>query len=273
MTKIKIALIQLNTGENVEKNLEDFRHFSYEASRRDVDLIVTPEVVNCITSDHKQRIKSSSTEQVERFLSVAKKISRESQTYFLIGSLARREINSEKCENRSYLINRIGNIVAHYDKIHMFDVKLSESERYKESDFYRPGGEKKMYPCDFGKLGMTICYDLRFPKLFSDLALSGAEIITVPSAFTQNTGTRHWEVLLRARAIETGAFIVAPAQTGEHGSTGRKSYGHSMIVSPDGEILLQLKKLTGVGVTEIDLKECGEARRNIPNLINQIHYK
>jgi predicted amidohydrolase len=181
---------------------------------------------------------------------------------------------NNKITNRSFLIGPNGKTLYKYDKIHMFDVNLPNGESYKESDTYSPGSKAvlaKVKLRKIVKIGMTICYDLRFPKLFQDLAINGAEIITVPSAFSKNTGKLHWHTLLRARAIETGCFIIAPAQTGTH-SHGRKTYGHSLIISPWGQIIADAKKDTNLINAKINLDIVKEARLAIPNLNAQRKY-
>jgi predicted amidohydrolase len=175
------------------------------------------------------------------------------------------KLEGERLANRSFLIDPAGQIKARYDKIHMFDVDLAGGESYRESATYRPGDRAVLANLPWGTLGMTICYDMRFPQLYRTLAQAGAMFITVPSAFTRPTGQAHWHVLLRARAIETGCFIIAPAQCGEH-AEGRKTYGHSLIVSPWGEVLADGGEQVGISLVEIDATKVREARGMVPAL-------
>ena len=270
---VKLCLIQLNTGQCKQTNLSLFEHYLEESVQTGADLILSPEVTNLITGDHQQRLRQAATNQEDEFIALAKRTAKQNGISILLGSLVFKLKNAKKCYNRSFLINSSGQVVDYYDKIHMFDVALDETEIYKESDFYQPGSKLKVIDTGFCKLGMTICYDVRFPHMFTKLALGGANIIAVPSAFTAKTGMKHWEVLLRARAIETGAFIVAPAQTGKHGALDRTSHGHSMVVAPDGTILLNLGAKPGIGCVDINLEESVMFRSRIPNLKNIVSIK
>ena len=181
-----------------------------------------------------------------------------------IGSLAIK-LDDTRVANRSYLIDPQGGIAAQYDKLHLFDVDLAGGESYRESHHARPGGKAVLVDLPFGRLGLSICYDLRFPQLYRALATAGAEFIAVPAAFTRQTGEAHWRVLVRARAIETGAFVLAAAQGGLH-ENGRSTYGHSIIVSPWGEVLAEMGEDSGVIFADIDLEQSAEARARIPSL-------
>ncbi len=188
----------------------------------------------------------------------------------VVGSIAV-QTSSGKVGNRSYVINDYGEIVARYDKLHMFDIQLSESEYYRESDTIEPGKKAILVDTPFGKLGLTICYDLRFPQLYRDLAQAGAEILLTPAAFTKKTGEAHWHVLNRARAIENGAFVVAPRAIGAVDGGG-ESYGHSLIISPWGEVLADGGTLPGIVQATIDLEEVAAARARIPSLTHNRPY-
>ena len=182
------------------------------------------------------------------------------------GSLAVRTGDPDgRLANRSFLIDPDGGIAARYDKIHMFDVEVSERETWRESQGFRPGTRAVVAQTPFAVLGLAICYDLRFPHLFRTLAQAGAQVLLVPAAFTRPTGEAHWEVLLRARAIETGCFVLAAAQTGEHAS-GRLTHGHSLAVAPWGEVLADAGREPGVTLVDLDLAQVDEARRRIPAL-------
>ncbi len=188
-----------------------------------------------------------------------------------MGSLAIR-LEAERLANRSYLIDPHGRVAASYDKIHMFDVQLSEREGYRESSTFRPGARAVVAETPLGPIGLTVCYDLRFPYLYRALAHAGAKILTIPSAFTRVTGEAHWHVLLRARAIEAGAYVIAPAQCGAHAG-GRRTYGHSLIVAPWGEVLADGGAEPGFVIAEIDLAAVAEARRRVPSLDHDRAYE
>jgi predicted amidohydrolase len=203
-------------------------------------------------------------EEHEPALAAFRGLARETGAWLLVGSLAIR-LGPETLANRSFLLDDAGRIVARYDKIHMFDVDLPGGESYRESALYRPGARAVVADTPWGRLGMTVCYDLRFPYLYRTLAHAGAVMLTIPAAFTKFTGQAHWHVLLRARAIETGCFVVAPAQCGSF-SGGRESYGHSLIVAPWGEVLADGGEAPGFVVAELDLDRVARARRMVPSL-------
>ena len=267
--KYLTSLIQLNTKDHVENNLHEYLSLLKESISNGSKFILSPEVTNCITTDHNKRLKIAKTLNSDIFITETKKICKDNGVWVLIGSLVMQGTQNNKCLNTSVLINPEGEIEATYDKIHMFDVSLSKKQTFKESDFYQNGEVAKLVKTSIGNIGLTICYDVRFPELYNKLALKGANILTVPSAFTKFTGKLHWETLLRARAIETGCYVLAPAQTGKHGKAGgRESFGHSMIISPWGEVLSSLKYDTGICTAEIDLSICDDFRRKIPSLAN-----
>jgi len=236
-----------------------------ERARRDgADLICTPENVAMIEPNRTLRLQKAAPEKSHPALAAFRDVAARTGAWVLIGSLAIR-LENDRLANRSYLIDGAGNVVAWYDKIHMFDVDLPGGESYRESASFRPGDRAVVAATPWGPVGLTICYDLRFPHLYRALAQAGAMYITVPSAFTRPTGRAHWHVLLRARAIETGCFIFAPAQCGEH-AEGRKTYGHSLIVAPWGEILADGGEDVGVIAADIDPAKVHEARRMVPSL-------
>lgn len=272
MGKLRVGLVQLNTNQNINANYAVYEQYLREAIAGGAQFILTPEVTNLITNNHNQRLLFAAEDENDRFIVLARELAKAHKVHILIGSLVFKSSSDKRCKNRSFLINDKGEISKYYDKIHMFDVNLSERESYKESDFYAPGANLALSKEVFGTVGMTICYDIRFPNLYTDLALHGANIITVPSAFTSLTGEKHWEVLLRSRAIETGAFIVAPAQVGKHGALQRESYGNSIVVAPGGEVRLNLGRHSGIGIVEIDLSESSQYRSKIPNLRKQVSY-
>jgi predicted amidohydrolase len=273
---MKLALVQICSGDNPAKNLEKACAFILEAARAGAELIVTPEVTNCVSlsRDHQRQVLQ--TEAQDLTLAQLRKLAEQERIRLLIGSLALKNSGpDDRFSNRCFLIDPQGQIQARYDKIHMFDVTLSSSESYKESDGYKPGDRAVLSQTPFGALGMTICYDLRFPQLYRDLAQKGAQLISVPAAFSCTTGPAHWEILLRARAIETGCFLLAAAQSGTHATSqgaARRTYGHSMVISPWGEVLLNLKSALGFGLIDLNLADVDTARNRVPSLRADTQY-
>lgn len=269
---ISVSCLQYTSTTNELHTLEMIKPLINKAIDLGSDIIALPECATALQGDPSNTIKLAKTQSENISLKVLKEIAKTNSVHILIGSLPIKTNN--KITNRSFLIGPNGKTLYKYDKIHMFDVNLPNGESYKESDTYSPGSKAvlaKVKLQKIVKIGMTICYDLRFPKLFQDLAINGAEIITVPSAFSKNTGKLHWHTLLRARAIETGCFIIAPAQTGTH-CKGRKTYGHSLIISPWGKIIADAKKETNLINAKINLDIVKEARLAIPNLNAQRKY-
>ena len=259
----------MNSTNNLDKNLNEYLSKLNEAVSFGSKFILSPEVTNFITTNHEQRLKIAKTDETDIFINETKSFCLKNSVWVLIGSLVMQGHNTNKCVNSSILIDPKGDIKCKYDKIHMFDINLSENQKFTESEFYQKGDTAKLVKTEIGNIGLTVCYDVRFPNLYQQLAAKGAHIITVPSAFTKFTGNLHWEILLRSRAIETGCFILAPAQTGVHGQEGsRESFGHSMIVSPWGEVLNSLGSENGLCTAEIDLSICKDFRSKIPNLQN-----
>lgn len=238
------------------------------------DILFLPEVTNCISYDLKHLSRVIDSYEANPFIVAVAEKAGELGIWVSLGSIV---IKSNEADgyykNRSLLINSQGGIVAFYDKIHMFDVALSETENYKESKIYKPGKRAVLVETPWAAVGLTICYDLRFAGLYRALATAGAHVLTAPSAFTLSTGNAHWRSLIRARAIETGCFLIASAQTGHHHGSGRKTYGHSLIVNPWGEVLLDAGKLQGLYFANLDLSEVAEARRRIPSLNNSSQFK
>ena len=269
---ISVSCLQYTSTTNELHTLEMIKPLINKAIDLGSDIIALPECATAIQGDPLNTIKLAKTQSENISLKILKEIAKTNSVHILIGSLPIKTNN--KITNRSFLIGPNGKTLYKYYKIHMFDVNLPNGESYKESDTYSPGSKAvlaKVKLQKIVKIGMTICYDLRFPKLFQDLAINGAEIITVPSAFSKNTGKLHWHTLLRARAIETGCFIIAPAQTGTH-CKGRKTYGHSLIISPWGKIIADAKKETNLINAKINLDIVKEARLAIPNLNAQRKY-
>ena len=269
---MKVALLQLSVSDDPVVNLPGTRRMLAEAAANGAGLVLTPEVTNCLSSDRAHQNAVLRHEEEDRTLAALCSDAARHRVWLLIGSLALKTGDEDgRFANRSFLIAPDGTVSARYDKINMFDVDVSETEKYRESSGYRPGDRAVLAATPFGIVGLTICYDLRFPQLYRRLAQSGAQILTVPAAFNDTTGKAHWEVLLRARAIENGAYVLAPAQTGTHAAhegRPRHTWGHSMVVGPWGEIVADGGTEPGITYAEIDLAAVDRARRRIPSLMH-----
>lgn len=263
---MRAALVQLCSGDDPVANLDTTMAFVEEAARSDASLILTPEVTNCVSTSRKHQESVLRQEDEDETLSALQGTARTHGVWISIGSLAIKTDDPDgRFANRSFLIDPTGTIRARYDKIHMFDVDVSDTESYRESAGYRPGEKAVVVATDQAKIGLTVCYDVRFAYLYRALAQAGAQIITVPSAFSTGTGPGHWEVLLRARAIETGAFILAAAQTGQN-TDKRSTYGHSLAVAPWGEVIVDAGTEPGVTLVDLDLATVEKSRQRIPAL-------
>lgn len=273
---MRVALIQMTSSDDPQENLRWVEAMVRQAHSDGAELILTPEATNCISLSRAHQTQVLSHESDDPTLGRLRDVAAELGVSLSIGSLALKTADADgRFANRSFLIGPDGGIVARYDKIHMFDVTLSDDEIYEESRGYRPGNQAVVAPVGGARIGMTICYDLRFAHLFRDLAKAGAQIITVPAAFAPGTGRAHWEVLLRARAIECGAFILAAAQTGTHPSqtgTPRKTYGHSLVIAPWGEVLADGGTAPGAIIVDLDLAQVAQARQRVPSLIHDRSY-
>jgi len=267
---MRAALLQLNSSDDPAANLETVRGLLLEAARQGAEIALTPEVTNCVSSSRKRQQAVLSAEAEDPTLAGLREEARALGLWLVIGSLALKTDDPDgRFANRSFLIGPDGGIVARYDKLHMFDVEVTETETYRESAGFRPGEEAVLVETPWGGLGLSVCYDIRFPYLYRALARAGAEMLTIPAAFSPVTGEAHWEVLLRARAIETGAWVLAPAQTGSHRAAEgkpRRTYGHSMAVAPWGEVVLDAGTEPGVYVVDVDMGRVAEARRRVPSL-------
>jgi len=266
-----VACVQFTAGPDPEPNIAAVADLIRRARDAGAVLITTPEASNFIESGQKRREKAR-READDPFLAAMRALARETGAWILVGSLvidpAGEPGGAEgetRLANRSFLIDAAGGIVASYDKVHLFDIDLPNGESIRESHAYRPGRRAVIAETPWGRLGMTVCYDVRFPQLYRQLAQQGADFLSVPSVFTVPTGRAHWEVLLRARAIENGAFVFAPAQTGEH-TGGRRSYGHSLIVDPWGEILAEGGEGVGIVTATIDPERVAKVRAGLPSL-------
>ena len=267
---MKTALVQLNSSDDPVANLARTIDLIAQAAGQGAGFVLTPEVTNCVSTSRTRQMDVLSPEGEDQTLAALQAQAKDLGIWLLIGSLGLKTSDPDgRFANRSMLIDPNGEVQARYDKIHMFDVQVNAEETYRESDGYRPGGRAVVAQTPFARIGMTICYDIRFPHLYQALALAGAEILTVPAAFSHVTGAAHWETLLRARAIETGCYVMAPAQTGEHKAVrgqSRKTHGHSMVVDPWGKVLLDAGTAPGVYLVDFDPAKVAKTRDRVPSL-------
>lgn len=267
---MRTALIQLTVTDDPAANLAETLAFVRQARAAGAEFVLTPECTNGLWSNRAVQKAVLRLEADDPTLAALREAAATLGIWLLIGSLALLTGDADgRFANRSFLIGPDGRIAAKYDKIHMFDVNLSETEVYRESAGFRPGASAVVAVTPFARVGMTVCYDLRFPQLYRRLARAGAHILTVPSAFNHLTGAAHWETLLRARAIECGAYVLAPAQTGFHAETngkGRRTHGHSLAIAPWGEVLADAGTDPGVTYVDLDLSRVADARRRVPSL-------
>ena len=261
---VRVGLVQMCTGRSVEKNLQDASALVRDAARQGATYIQTPEVTTLMEMDRERLFATIRPQAADPSIPRFADLAHELGIWLHIGSMPIL-LGGGKIANRSLLFSPEGSIAASFDKIHMFDVELPGGESYRESKNYQPGNAGVVADLPWGRLGLTVCYDLRFPHLYRALAKAGAEALAIPSAFTRKTGEAHWHVLLRARAIENGCFVLAAAQAGRHES-GRETYGHSLIVNPWGEIVAEAGVDPGVIVADIALGEVVAARQRIPSL-------
>lgn len=269
---MKAGLVQLSSTDKPAENLPVTLEFIREAAGAGADLIVTPECTNIVSSDRAYQREVLRFEHEDITLAAIQAEAERLGIYIVIGSLCLKTRDDDgRFANRSFLINRKGKIAARYDKIHMFNMEVSETERYSESESYRPGREAVLGPTRFGQIGMTVCYDLRFPHLYRRLAQGGAQVLSIPAAFNDTTGRAHWEVLVRARAIENTCFVLAPAQCGEHASHGgrpRRTWGHSFAVDPWGKILVDGGTEPGAHVVDLDIGQVEATRVRLRSLFH-----
>ena len=258
------GLVQMRSGPSPQTNLDAAVRLIREARERGAQYVLTPEMTNILEVKRERLFAAIAPEESDATLAALRELARRLRIVLHVGSLAIK-LSAEKAANRSFLIDESGEIVARYDKIHMFDVDLASGESYRESRNYRPGEVAVTADLPWGRLGLTICYDLRFPALYRALAEAGSSFLAIPSAFTKQTGQAHWHVLNRARAIENGAFVFAAAQGGLH-ENGRETFGHSLIVDPWGGIIAQADAEPGVVLASIDPGEVTAARAKIPSL-------
>lgn len=267
---MRAGLVQLNVGDDPAVNLPVAVDLVRRAAAGGAGFVLTPECTNALSGNRAHQRSVLRHEADDPTLATLRDEAARAGIWLLIGSLGLLTHDADgRFANRSFLIGPGGDIAARYDKIHMFDVNVSETEVYRESAGYRPGATAVLADAGFARIGMTVCYDLRFPHLYRRLAQGGAQILTVPAAFNHITGAAHWEVLLRARAIETGCFVLAPAQTGYHAETGgkgRRTHGHSLAIAPWGEVLADGGTEPGITLVDLDLTEVEAARARVPSL-------
>lgn len=261
---LRAGLIQMRSGRNPAANLDAATKLIGEAKKAGAGYVLTPEMTNVMETSRERLFATLVPEDNDICLAAFRELARKLSIHIHVGSLAIK-VSNDKAANRSFLIDPRGEIAARYDKIHMFDVDLANGESYRESRNYRPGEMAVLTDLPWGRLGLTICYDLRFPALYRALAEAGASILAIPSAFTRQTGEAHWHVLMRARAIENGCFVLAAAQGGMH-ENGRETFGHSLVVDPWGKIIAEGGTEPGVVLAEIDPAAVAAARARIPSL-------
>jgi predicted amidohydrolase len=264
VTTLKVGVVQVNAGTEIAANLAQASALVRQARAQGAELIALPENVSMMVQGRAKVLARAKPEAEHPGVPHFQALARETGAWLVTGTLAIL-LDDGRVANRLFVVDPAGRVQARYDKIHMFDVNLAGGESYRESATYKPGEAAVVVDTPWARLGLSICYDVRFAYLYRALAKAGAGILFVPSAFTVPTGRAHWHVLLRARAIETGCFVVAPAQVGTH-DEGRKTFGHALIVSPWGEILGDAGEEPGVLVAELDLAKIAEARGMVPSL-------
>ncbi len=266
------ACIQMNSGNDPAKNIARASEIIRAAAAEGAQFVLTPECVGLMAGSRAELFALACTEGESRALAAFTGLAKELSIWLLLGSLAIRPEGEAKVRNRSFLINPEGNIAARYDKIHLYDAVIPNAPRYQESESYCSGGKMVLSDLPGFRLGMTVCYDVRFPHLYRALAKGGAQAIAVPAAFVRYTGQAHWEVLLRARAIENGCYILAPAQTGDHPG-GRHTFGHAMIIDPWGEILADAGTQEGFCIAGVNAARVAEIRARIPSLTHDREFE
>jgi predicted amidohydrolase len=261
---VRAACVQMTSGIEIAGNIEQSTALIRAAHADGAQIVGLPEVANLCQRRRKLALEAAQYEENEPALKAWRELAHELDIWLLAGSMVVK-VAEDKLVNRAYMIAPDGSVAAKYDKIHMFDVDLPNGERYRESDLFEPGDRAVLVDSPWGGIGITICYDVRFPHLYRALAKAGANMIWTSAAFTRTSGKAHWHVMQRARAIETGCWILAPAQCGDH-EDGRSTYGHAVIVSPWGEVVADAGEEPGYIVADLDLGRVAEARRSIPTL-------
>nr|WP_306467275.1 carbon-nitrogen hydrolase family protein [Limimaricola sp. G21655-S1] len=269
--------MQFTASDEPAQNVQALRGMVREAVAQGAELVCTPEVSNCVSASRARQLAVLRHEAEDPMLAALRDEAARAGIWLSLGSIAVKTGDADgRFANRSLLIGPDGGIHARYDKIHMFDVEVSETETYRESAGYRPGDRAVLAETPLGRIGLTICYDVRFPHLYRALAQAGAEILLVPSAFSLVTGAAHWETLLRARAIETGCHVLAAAQSGRHAATegrARETWGHSLAVDPWGAVIADAGTAAGISIVDLDMAEVAQARRRVPSLAHDRPYE
>ena len=270
MTEFRVACVQNTAGRDIEDNVKWVVSAIDEAAQGGASFIALPETVGLIEPVNARIPAATYGEDADPGLAALRERAQRHRVMILVGSQLIREAG--QIFNRSFLLDRDGEVCARYDKLHMFDIELANGEVYRESDAITPGNRAVLADTALGRIGLSVCYDLRFSALYRALAHAGAEIITIPAAFTQTTGQAHWHVLVRARAIETGCYVIAPNQCGHH-CDQRRSYGHSLIVDPWGKVLADGGTEPGLIFADVDMAQVSRARQRIPNLQNEREFR
>lgn len=274
---MRAALLQITSSDSPAENLEMLRVMIAEAAKGGAGFVLTPEVSNCVSLSRGHQNEVLCHEEDDSTLKALREVAGEHGIWLSLGSFGVKTHDADgRFANRQFLISPEGDIAARYDKIHMFDVEVTPEETFRESDGYRPGNRAVVAETPFGTLGLTICYDLRFPKLHRALAQAGAQILVAPAAFSPVTGAAHWHALLQARAIETGCYVLAAAQTGTHKTSRgavRKTYGHSLVVAPWGEILADAGTEPGITFVDLDMEKVAQARKRVPSLTHDREFE
>ena len=262
MSVLRVACVQLRSGTDVAENIEAASLLIRQAVQDGASFVATPEMTSLMDMRKGRLLAQAVAEADDLALAAFRALASELKLWLLIGSLPIR-VADDRCANRSFFLGPDGEVRARYDKIHMFDVEVGDGQTYRESATFAPGDRLVVADLPWGRIGLSVCYDLRFPTLYRRLAQAGASLILVPAAFTQTTGEAHWHVLLRARAVETGAFVMAPAQGGRH-ADGRETYGHSLVVGPWGDVRAEAGTEPGLILADLDMADVQKARSRIP---------
>lgn len=269
MTRLRAALFQMTSGIDPAANAAAIVERIARAKAEGADMLFTPEMAGCLDRDRARAAMTLRPEAEDGVLSAVREAAARAGLWVHLGSLPLRDERADgRWANRSFLIDGSGAIRARYDKIHLFDVDLATGESWRESSVYGPGEAVVAADTPWGRMGLSICYDMRFPDLYRALTNAGATILLAPAAFTVPTGQAHWHVLLRARAIEAGCFVIATAQTGHH-ADGRETFGHSLVVDPWGDVLLDMGEGAGLGIVDLDLDRVADVRARVPALANR----
>ncbi|SDW45034.1 carbon-nitrogen hydrolase family protein [Roseicitreum antarcticum] len=270
-THLRLAMVQMTSSNQHADNVEAVHVIAHEAAKQGAQLLALPEAAGLMNRDRESARLSVTTEDQDPYIAACMDIAREHRMWVQTGSTPVLDPPETRFRNRGHLIDPDGQITARYDKIHLFDVNLPGEPARRESDRYAPGEQAVVASTPWGRVGMSVCYDLRFPHLYREYARQGATVMFIPSAFAMSTGAAHWEILLRARAIENGCFVVAAAQNGHH-ADGRQTWGHSMIIDPWGRVLTDMKTDNGIAVVDLDMEAVTTARQSIPAIENERRY-